>query len=145
LGLCFACLSSSPPEPAASVRKPEAARVLSSYRAPLGCPTQREYLDFVAKRAATLRLMPASAPPGSVPEEAPPDSDQVRVRVQPDTSSAGWVGVLRIEGADALEREVRGERCQDVVLALAFVTVLRLHRRRAEAASPGGARGAPPR
>src|SRR4051812_48905752 len=108
LGLCLACRSGSPPGSPASGPRPQPLRVLSSYRAPLGCPTQQEYLEFVAKRAATLRLTPESALPGAVPEEAPPESDRVRVRIQPDTSSAGWVGVLRIEGADALEREVHG-------------------------------------
>jgi hypothetical protein len=104
--------------------------VLSSYRAPQGCPSQQEYVESVESRSATLRLLPESA--------AVAGSDRVRVRIQPDTDSAGWVGELRIEGAESLEREVRGERCQDVALALALITVLRLDRREAEAP------GAPP-
>jgi hypothetical protein len=67
---------------------------------------------------------------------AAPEGDRVRVRIQPDTSSAGWVGLLQIDGAHALEREVQWERCQDVALALALITVLRLDRRESE---PAGA------
>src|SRR5262245_59022349 len=113
-----------------SVASPQPAlgavpHVLSSYHAPLGCPTEREYLSEIASRSATLQLVPESAGVHS--------SDRLRVRIQPDTSSAGWVGALQIEGAHPLEREVRGERCQDVALALALITVLRLER---DAASP---------
>jgi hypothetical protein len=118
--------------------------VLSSYRAPLGCPTQQEYLDFVAQRSVTLRLTPEASAPGAAPEAAQsPESARVSLRIQPDTSSAGWVGALRIEGADALEREVRGERCQDVVVALALITVLRLDRRGADSAAASAAVTAP--
>ena len=112
--------------------------MLSSYRAPLGCPSQQEYIESVESRSATLRLLPESA--------AVEGSDRIRVRIQSDTASAGWVGEIVIEGAGPLEREVQGERCQDVALALALITVLRLDRRETEGAVASGAEapGAPP-
>jgi hypothetical protein len=132
-----ACRRAQPPSAAAYDVKPSAApRVLSSYRAPLGCPTQPEYLQEVERRSATLRLSPES--PGVE------GSDRVRVRIRPDTSSAGWVGVLEIEGAHPLEREVRGERCQDVALALALITVLRLESQVPESAAAGAVATLPP-
>lgn len=67
-----------------------------------------------------MRLEPASLA-ASLPE-------QVHVLVEPDPSSAGWLGELRITGPSALVREVRGARCDDVVAALALITVLRLER-----------------
>jgi hypothetical protein len=131
-------VSASPPNlaPAAATA---AAHVLASYRAPLGCPTQREYLDYVASRAVTLQLLPEAQVESALLDGA----TRVRVRIQPDSASAGWIGALRIEGAQALEREVRGERCQDVAQALALITVLRLDERAGEApgAQPSAAAG----
>ncbi len=69
-------------------------------------------------RSQTLRLGFGSAGTGAV--------DRLRVRIRPDVSSGGWLGQLQIEGSHALEREVRGERCADVALALALIAVLRL-------------------
>jgi hypothetical protein len=137
VGCGSACVSGGPPSgavasPAAASSRPAAApRVLSSYRAPLGCPSQQEYVESVESRSATLRLLPESA--------AVEGSERIRVRIQSDPASAGWVGELRIEGAEPLEREVRGERCQDVASALALITVLRLDRRETgEAVASGG-------
>jgi hypothetical protein len=133
---CGASVSQPSLAPAATAA---GARVLASYRAPLGCPTQREYLDYVARRAATLELLPEAQVESAMLDTA----TRVRVRIEPDSASAGWIGALRIEGAQALEREVRGERCQDVAQALALITVLRLEERAAEApgAQPSAAAG----
>jgi len=88
----------------------------------------------VESRSVKLRLF---AEPATVET-----NERVRVRIQPDADTAGWRGALVIEGATPLEREVRGERCEDVVLALALITVLRLDPNReseAPAAGPPGA------
>jgi hypothetical protein len=91
-------------------------------------------LRYVRARSATLELE----------ERAAGGGDRVDVRLDPDLDAPGWLGLLRIEGARPLEREVRGERCQDVVEALALITVLRLEGAdTAEgAALPGGSPGA---
>ena len=125
---CGGSASAPSVAPAAAVAV-AGARVLASYRAPLGCPTQQEYLDYVASRSATLQLLPEAQVQSAMLDAA----TRVRVRIQPDSESAGWIGALRIEGVRALEREVRGERCQDVAQALALITVLRLDERAGEA------------
>jgi hypothetical protein len=133
--LVTACVNASPPSVApAAATAAAGVRVLASYRAPLGCPTQQEYLGYVASRAARLQLVPQAQVESAMLDAA----TRVRVRIQPDSASAGWIGSLRIEGPQALEREVRGERCQDVSQALALITVLRLDERAGEAP------GAPP-
>ena len=121
--------SASPPNVAPAAATAVGASVLASYRAPLGCPTQQEYLGYVASRSARLQLLPEAQVEAAMLDAA----TRVRVRIQPDSASAGWIGALRIEGALALEREVRGERCQDVAQALALIAVLRLDERAGEA------------
>lgn len=93
-------------------------QVASSYDAPPGCPTHGDYVQYVESRSANLRLF---AEPAAVQT-----SERVRVRIQPEPGTTGWLGALVIEGDAPLEREVRGARCEDVVLALALITVLRL-------------------
>ncbi|MEY4551341.1 MAG: hypothetical protein RL685_7536, partial [Pseudomonadota bacterium] len=115
-----ACGSPARPPPAVPVPALGAgpiAVVLSSYRAPLGCPDEQQYVSFVESRSQTLQVHSAKA--GGA-------ADRLRVRILPDTGSAGWIGELQIEGVHALEREVRGQRCEDVALALALIAVLRL-------------------
>jgi hypothetical protein len=107
--------------------------VLSSYRAPLGCPDEQQYISSVESRSQTLQVHSATA------GEA---ADRLRVRIQPDTGSAGWIGALQIEGVHALEREVRGQRCEDVALALALIAVLRLDAKAPATPPPLAARAA---
>jgi hypothetical protein len=67
-----------------------------------------------------------------------PAADSVEVRVEPEAS--GWLGRVVIAGTPTLEREVRGERCEDVVAALALITVLRLEASEASAAASSASR-----
>jgi hypothetical protein len=118
---------------AARPAAPVAARsriVSLSYAAPAGCPDVDGYASHVRTRSSTLTLEPIGV--------AAPDSVDVKVDPAPDTS--GWVGRVTIVGAQALDREVRGERCEDVVAALALITVLRLEGADASAkpAEPAG-------
>jgi hypothetical protein len=55
-----------------------------------------------------------------------------------DPSGAGWLGQLYISGSAPLEREVRGARCEDVVAALALITVLRYESLETPAAAQSG-------
>lgn len=115
--------------------------VLSSYRAPPGCPDQQAYVSSVESRAQTLRLHAGAELAGA--------TDRLRVRIQADGGSAGWLGQLQIEGANPLQRQVQGERCEDVALALALIAVLRLDARARTAESPAstataGSAAAPP-
>ncbi len=93
-------------------------RVVLSYQAPAPCPGYAGYVGHVRDRSATLLIDPLPL--------AAPTPDRVQVRIVPEGRRAGWVGHLSIVGPAALERQVRGERCQDVVAALALITVLRL-------------------
>jgi hypothetical protein len=118
------------------------------YSAPEGCPGVDGYLGDVESRATTLELDPSSA---AAEGNAASDVDEsVEVRVEPAPDARGWLGHVTIAGPRALEREVRGERCEDVVAALALITVLRLEGSDAGergaasgAASGAGAPGAP--
>jgi hypothetical protein len=87
-----------------------------SYAAPAGCPDVDGYASHVRARSSTLTLEPNGVP----------SADSVDVKVEPAPGASGWVGRVTIVGAQALDREVRGERCEDVVAALALITVLRL-------------------
>jgi hypothetical protein len=91
--------------------------VALNYIAPPECPDERGYASHVRSRSATLSFEPS----GGVPS-----ADSVDVRVEPGPTGSGWVGQVNIAGTLALEREVKGERCEDVVAALALITVLRL-------------------
>ena len=98
---------------------PAAARSLVvglSYAAPAGCPDVDGYASHVRARSSTLTLEPNGFP----------SADSVDVKVDPAPGASGWVGRVTIVGTQALDREVRGERCEDVVAALALITVLRL-------------------
>lgn len=74
--------------------------------------------------------------------------EAVDVRVEHAPDGTGWLGHVAIAGPGALERVVRGERCEDVVAALALITVLRLEgssqssERRAGASAAAGPAGA---
>jgi len=113
---------------------PQQRRVASSYDAPAGCPTQGDYVQYVESRSERLRLF---AEPAAVQT-----SGRVSVRIQPDTGTNEWIGALTIEGEAPLERQVRGARCEDVVLALALITVLRLEPNRQADAPASTAPGA---
>lgn len=102
--------------PASAPPPPVRAAVQLSYLAPSDCPSVDGYLSHIRARSATLVLQPGEAG----------DGDSVDVRLDPDLEQPGWLGVVRIEGTRPLEREVRGEHCEDVVAALALITVLRL-------------------
>lgn len=123
-----------PPEPA----PPEASdvrEVALGYSASPECPEREAYLDHVRARATRLRLAPDMEPA--------PGAERVVVSVAPE-SPGTWLGQVSIEGDLALERQVRGERCEDVVAALALITVLRLEGAEASAAAlqaVGGAAG----
>jgi hypothetical protein len=106
-----------------------------AYLAPSDCPSVDAYLSHVRARSTSLELR----------EGGGAAADSVDVRLDPELDRPGWLGQLRIEGSRPLEREVHGERCQDVVEALALITVLRLEGGEAAAAagaSPGAAPGA---
>jgi hypothetical protein len=103
------------------------------YSAPEGCPAVDGFLGDVESRATTLELDVAS---DAETNAAPGDEEGVDVRVEPAPDARGWSGRVTIAGPRALEREVRGERCEDVVAALALITVLRLE------GSDGSQRGA---
>lgn len=100
---------------------------LLRYTAPAECPSVEGYLGHVRARSASLNL---KAPAAAL------DVDGVDVRVEPEPDGRGWRGHVSITGALALEREVRGDRCDNVVAALALITVLRL-----EGADAAGASG----
>jgi hypothetical protein len=96
------------------------------------------YLIHVRSRAIRLNVQPEPLASAS--------ADAVAVNVEPEPGAGGWYGRISITGERALEREVRGARCEDVVAALALITVLRLDERAdasavAPAASPTGASG----
>jgi hypothetical protein len=112
---------------------------LASYRAPPGCPDAQAYVSSVESRSQTLRLRSERGQAHV--------ADRLRVRIQADAGSAGWRGQLQIEGTRALEREVHGERCEDVALALALIAVLRLDAKATPpaAAPPAAAAAASPR
>ena len=101
----------------AAARPVEPRRVVLSYQAPASCPGYDSYAGHVRDRSATLIVDPSPL--------AQPTPDRVQIRIVPN-GGPGWIGQLSISGPAALEREIRGERCQDVVAALALITVLRL-------------------
>jgi hypothetical protein len=94
------------------------------YSAPEGCPGIDGYLGDVESRATTLELEPSSD--AAEVDAASDVAEGVEVRVEPAPDARGWLGHVTIAGPRALDREVRGERCEDVVAALALITVLRL-------------------
>jgi hypothetical protein len=106
---------SAPPAPAAQ----RAPRVVGlRYGAPPECPDVERYASHVRSRSANLSIQPAA--------DALVSADVVSVQVQPAPDASGWLGRVSITGPLALDREVRGARCEDVVAALALITVLRL-------------------
>ena len=88
------------------------------YGAPPECPDVERYAGHVRSRSANLSIQPAA--------DALVSADAVSVQVQPAPDASGWLGRVSITGPLALDREVRGARCEDVVAALALITVLRL-------------------
>jgi len=114
-----AATTPAPAAPNAAVAPtPPAARapLPLAYSAPESCPSVDGYLSDVRARASNLTLDPAAAA----------GDESVDVRVELASDASGWLGHVTIAGPNALEREVRGERCEDVVAALALITVLRL-------------------
>jgi len=105
------------------------------YSAATECPDIDGYLSHVRSRARRLNVEP---------EPVPGATDAVVVEVEPEPGTTGWRGRVTISGERSLDREVRSERCADVVAALALITVLRLEGEDASAAaatevSPAGA------
>jgi hypothetical protein len=88
------------------------------YGAPPDCPDVDRYAGHVRSRSTNLSIQPEA--------DALAAADAVDVQVQPAADAPGWLGRVTIEGPLALDREVRGARCEDVVAALALITVLRL-------------------
>ncbi len=86
------------------------------YDAPSDCPDAERFSSHVRSRSSNLSVQP----------EADASEDAVDVQVQPAPEAPGWLGRVTIAGPLALDREVRGARCDDVVAALALITVLRL-------------------
>jgi hypothetical protein len=127
--------AAAPPVTASSDAAQQPRVVATSYRAPLGCPSGAEYADYVARRSALLRLDPLGALSDS--------PERVRVQIRADPNSPGWIGELYIEGESPLEREVHGDRCQDVAVALALITVLRLEPARSVASAAGATPDSP--
>jgi hypothetical protein len=115
-----AAVSPAPP-PGPEPTRPGLRRVTLRYAAPIECPDASGYLSEVRSRSTTLDVEPEG--------EATAAPDGVDVHVSPEPSSGGWLGQVSIEGELALERVVRGERCEDVVAALAVITVLRFEGR----------------
>jgi hypothetical protein len=124
---CCACAGSgdSAPPAAAPTISPSATAAVAtarpraialSYVAPAGCPDVDHYWRHVRARSTIESIAPADA--------ATADYQDVRVELQP--TGSGWLGRLTIAGVLEPDREVRGERCEDVVEALALITVLRL-------------------
>jgi hypothetical protein len=105
------------------------------YAAPPGCPGIDGYLTDVRARATRLNVEP---------EPLAGAGETVDVAVEPEPGASAWRGRVTITGERALEREVRSERCEDVVAALALITVLRLEGADTSAAvAPAAAPGAP--
>jgi hypothetical protein len=97
------------------------------------------YLSDVRARARRLN---------AEPEPLPGAGETVDVSVEQEAGASAWRGRVIITGERALEREVRSERCEDVVAALALITVLRLEGEETSAGvapgvSPAGAANTP--
>ncbi len=89
-----------------------------AYQAPSTCPGAQSYIHQVQSRATALSIDLQSSSPAS--------SDATRVRIAVSETGQGWAGDLDIADAEGLTRTVRGDRCEDVIEALALITVLRL-------------------
>lgn len=137
-----ACGGAEPPPqapaapPVAAAETPPAAPAVEAprgvslrYSAAAECPGIDGYLSHVRSRARRLNVEP---------EPVPGATDAVVVEVEPEVGTTGWRGRVTISGERSLDREVRSERCADVVAALALITVLRLEGEDASAAAPGG-------
>lgn len=139
VAVSLGCGGASTPEPAppaaaapAGPAPPARRLVRLSYLAPSDCPTVDGYVSYVRARSTSLDLQ----------ERGGEAADSVDVRLDPELERPGWLGQLRIQGSRPLEREVHGERCEDVVEALALITVLRLERGAAGTAAAAPAAGA---
>jgi hypothetical protein len=92
----------------------EGERVHFEYRVPAGCPGEAEFLELVAADGG--RLIPAG------------DTEQARtfvVTIDGTSSFEGRVGVRAVDGAEA-GKVTRGDRCEDVVRAVAVLVSLSL-------------------
>lgn len=88
------------------------------YRAPAACPGPESYVRQVENRATALSI--------ELQASAAQSADTTRVSVGLSESPRGWVGSLDIADGEGLSRTVQGDRCEDVIEALALITVLRL-------------------
>jgi hypothetical protein len=117
---------SAPEAPALAAPQPQQTRQISvTYSAPAECPDYSAYARHVADRSANLELEPEQSRLKSV--------GSVGAQVTLEQHDTGWVGHVRLAGFEPPDRQVEGERCEDVVAALALITVLRLERSRAPA------------
>lgn len=103
-------------EPAAAAQGRRLLRL--DYSAPAECPDQDTYARQVESRATTLEVEPVSA------AAAPRSGTQVSIALE--AAAGSWHGSVSIVDGEVVERSVSGERCADVVEALALITVLRL-------------------
>jgi hypothetical protein len=103
----------------------ETRSVSVAYHAPAECPGYDAYARHVANRSAHLEL--------EAEDNRLKNVGSVRAQVTLERNDTGWVGHLSLAGFVPPDRQVEGERCEDVVAALALITVLRLERSRAPA------------
>jgi hypothetical protein len=111
------------PAPATDDTEPLLLRL--SYEAAPGCPAADAYVHDVETRSSALHV----ALPGSTREA----SQAIAIRVTVRKDAEHWLGELHVDGSDDPDRHVTGDRCIDVVTALALITVLRLDPRAPEA------------
>jgi hypothetical protein len=89
-----------------------------AYEAPTTCPGAQSYIRQVESRATALSIDLQSNVAGA--------RDATTVSVSVSETVEGWAGKLAIADAEGHERTVHGDRCEDVIEALALITVLRL-------------------
>ncbi len=107
-----------------AAREAEPQRVSVSYQAPADCPKFDAYAGHVSSRSNRFALEQRAAPEVSGAGALP--APELSVEVEPNDSAGGYRGQLSAPEPRPLSREVNGERCSDVVAALALITVLRL-------------------
>ena len=98
--------------------QPEQRQIRLQYQATPTCPSAESYVRQVESRSSTL-----SVKSGTDADDA---TQTVQVGVGITEKADGWFGDLTIADGEGLTRSVRGDRCEDVIEALALITVLRL-------------------
>jgi hypothetical protein len=102
------------PDRAAVKARPRLVRL--EYSAPGACPKSDAFARYVEDRSPRLRVEPATSA-GSA-------RDGIRASVTLKEAKGRWLGEAVVDGSPA--RRIEGERCADVVSALALIVVLRL-------------------